>query len=132
MNDVARVPLNKRSTIRSTGAVLSIPKSTLYRNFLRGKIKRHRNAMQLSLTHVNMVEREDLCKSNIKGDKTVFRDMMNVIHINEKWFYLITILFGGSNHIGQGVAKGITPKLCLLLLILLKKNKSNKITQDHL
>lgn len=39
MNDVTKVPLSKRGTIRSTAAAFSIPKSTLYRKFQRHQLK---------------------------------------------------------------------------------------------
>ena len=38
-----------------------------------------------------MVEREEFCKAIIKDDKTTLRDMMDVLHIDEKWFYLTKI-----------------------------------------
>ena len=88
MNDVDRVPLNKRGTIRSTAAALSIPKSTLYRNFQHSEIRRRRKTVKPSLTLANMVEREEFCMASIKDDKTTFHDMMNIIHIDKKWFYL--------------------------------------------
>ena len=84
MNDVARVPLNKRGT----AAALSIPKSTLYRNFQCSKIRRHRNTVKPSLTLVNLVEREHFSRTNMKDDKITFHDMMNNIQIDEKLFYL--------------------------------------------
>ena len=88
MNDVIRVPLSKRDTIRSTAIALSIPNSTLYSNFQFGEIRRHRNVMQPFLTFANVVEREQFCKANIKDDKTTFHDVMNLINIDEIWFYL--------------------------------------------
>ena len=72
MNDVTRVSLNKRGTIRSSAAALSISKSTLNRNFQYITIRRHKNTVKYSLTLVNMVEREQFCKANIKDDKTTF------------------------------------------------------------
>ena len=83
MNDVARVPLDKRSTIRSTLTALSTPKSTLYRYFQSSKIRRHRNTVKTSLTLVNMVEKEEFCTVNIKDDETTFHYNMNIIHIDE-------------------------------------------------
>ena len=80
MNDIARVALNKIGTVRSTAAALFTPKSTLYRNFQRSKIRRHRNAGKPSFTLSNMAEREEFYKANIKDDKTTFHDIMNIIH----------------------------------------------------
>ena len=81
MYDVARVPLNRRDTIRSTAAAVSTHKSSLYRNFQCGEIRRYRNAVKHSLALSNMVEREEFYKPNIKDGKTTFHDVMNVIHM---------------------------------------------------
>ena len=45
------------------------------------------NTVKPYLIFANMVEREDFCKANMKNDRTTFHDVMNVIHIDEKWFY---------------------------------------------
>ena len=39
-----------------------------------------------------MIEREDFCKSFIKDDKSTFEDMLDVIHVDEKWFYITKIV----------------------------------------
>ena len=74
--------LSKRGTFRSTIA------SFVHPNIHIEGIRRQRNTVKTSLTLTNMVERDDFCKVNIKDDKITFHDMMNVIHIDEKWFYL--------------------------------------------
>ena len=68
MNQVVRVPLRKRGTIRSTTQALKIPKSALFNCIQHGKIWQHSNTVKLHLTLANMVEREEFCKSFIKDD----------------------------------------------------------------
>ena len=83
MNQVVRVPLRKRGTIRSTAQALKIPKSTLF-NYIRcGKIWQHSNTVKHYSTLANMVEREEFCKSFIRDDKSTFDDMLDVIHVDE-------------------------------------------------
>ena len=35
-----------------------------------------------------MVERENISKSFNRDDKSTFDDMLDVIHVDEKWFYM--------------------------------------------
>ena len=123
INKMSRVTLCKRGTIRLTASALSIPNSTLYRNIQRSEIKRHRNAVKPTLTLTNMVEGEVFCKVNTKDEKTTFCYMMNVIHIDKKWFYLTKncrkYYFGvqESESIEPYVEKYISQKLCFVLLL---------------
>ena len=43
---------------------------------------------KLQLSLANMVEREEFCKSFIKDDKSTFDDMLDVIHVDEKFSYM--------------------------------------------
>ena len=75
--------------------------------------------MKHSLTHAKMVERKEFCKHNIKDDKTTFQDMMDVIHVDEKWFNIKknpedTIWRKRVYNIRQCVAKDIASSCCRL------------------
>ena len=65
MNQVVRVPLTKRGTIKSTAQALKIPKFTLFNHIQRGKIWQHSNMVNLHLTLANMVERKDFFSSRM-------------------------------------------------------------------
>ena len=68
------------------------------------------------LTLANLVEREEFCKSFITDDKSTFHDMLDVIHVDEKWFYMTknTKKFmwahKNRNRIVQQEASGLSPR----------------------
>ena len=66
MNQVLRMPLRKRGTIRSTAQALKIPKSTLFNHIQGGKIWRHSNMVKPYLTLANISLRP-------KYEKVLFR-----------------------------------------------------------
>ena len=88
MNEAVRVPLRKRGTLRFTTQALKIPKFTLLNYIQCGEILWHSNTVKPHLTLANMIEREDFCKYFIKDDKRTFDDMLDVIHVDGKWFYM--------------------------------------------
>ena len=85
---VVSVLLRKKGTIISTAQALNILKSTLFHHIQCGKIQQHSNAVKPHVTLANMVEREDFCKAFIKDDKSSYDDTLDVIHVDEKWFYM--------------------------------------------
>ena len=109
MNQVVRVPLRKRATIRSTAQALKIPKSTLFNYIQRSKMKRHSTTVKPHLTLANMVEREEFCKSFIKDDKSTSDDMLDAIHVDEKVFYIIWAC-KNTNRIVQQEANSFPPR----------------------
>ena len=62
MNQVVRVPLRKRGTIRSTAQALKIPKSTLFNHIQRGKIQQHSNKNKI-------IERNSIDNKMVKTKK---------------------------------------------------------------
>ena len=88
LRGIVNVPLNQRSTVRSTAAALSIPTTTLFRNIKSGEIRSHTNSVKPFLTEQNMRARIEFCMSNINVQRGLFNDMMDVIHVDEKWFYM--------------------------------------------
>ena len=85
---IVEVPLNQRGTVRSTASALSVPKSSLFRSIKRGEIRSHSSSVKPFLTETNMAERVEFCKSHINTERGIFHSMMDVIHVDEKWFYM--------------------------------------------
>jgi hypothetical protein len=89
---IPTIPLNRRSTVRSLARALGISKSTLYKKFKVGKIRRHSSSLKPALTEANMRDRLEFCISMLNettlGDETgpSFTNMHNIVHIDEKWF----------------------------------------------
>ena len=82
------IPLNQRGTLRSAAAASEIPKTSLYRRLKSGEIRAHTNTVKPTLTEANMQRRVEFCTSHIHLNRERFQDMMDVVHMDEKWFYL--------------------------------------------
>jgi len=82
------IPLNQRGTIRSTSAALGIPVATLHAHLKEGQIRSHTNAVKPFLTEQNVKARLELCLKHVQMESKMFNEMMDVIHVDEKWFYM--------------------------------------------
>ncbi|GMI77351.1 hypothetical protein HRI_001404400 [Hibiscus trionum] len=92
MDRILEIPLRRRTNIRSMAKALDMSKSTLHRRIREGLIKPHTNAIKPYLTDANKRVRLQFCLSMLQpGTLTtspLFIDMFNIVHIDEKWFYL--------------------------------------------
>ncbi|XP_051187684.2 uncharacterized protein [Lolium perenne] len=88
---IKRVDLSKRTTLRDLAIELNMSKTTLWRRLNEGLFRRHTNAIKSTLTDDNKVARVRFCLSMfehiIDFEDSNFKQMYNVIHIDEKWFY---------------------------------------------
>ncbi|KAL7141990.1 hypothetical protein ABFS83_08G092000 [Erythranthe nasuta] len=86
------IPLHRRTTIRSLACSLQTKKSTLFRRFKSGEIRRHSNAIKPFLKEENKKLRLQFCISMLERDSIPhdprFIGMYNFVHIDEKWFYM--------------------------------------------
>ena len=67
-------------------------KATLFRLLKSGAIRRHSNSIKPFLKEENKISRLHFClsmldESSIPHD-AIFLGMYNIIHIDEKWFYM--------------------------------------------
>ncbi|KAL7116842.1 hypothetical protein ACP275_03G031400 [Erythranthe tilingii] len=89
---IREIPLHRRTTIRSLACSLGTKKSTLFRRFKSGEIRRHSNAIKPFLKEENRKARLQFCISMLESDSIpndpVFIGMYNIVHIDEKWFYM--------------------------------------------
>eukprot|EP00559_Dactyliosolen_fragilissimus_P006415 CAMPEP_0184857158 /NCGR_PEP_ID=MMETSP0580-20130426/2320_1 /TAXON_ID=1118495 /ORGANISM="Dactyliosolen fragilissimus" /LENGTH=508 /DNA_ID=CAMNT_0027352589 /DNA_START=6 /DNA_END=1532 /DNA_ORIENTATION=+ len=83
------VRLEDRSTLRSLAHHSGIPTTSAWRLVKEKMISRHTSTMKPLLTPANKVARYKYCKSFVRPDG-MFHDMMDRVHIDEKWFYLAT------------------------------------------
>lgn len=92
LSRIVDVPFRRRKTLRSLAASLDVCKTSLFRCLKEGHIKRHTNAIKLSLNEDNMRARLEFCismlDSNTMPDHPKFAAMHDVVHIDEKWFYM--------------------------------------------
>jgi len=90
---IAALPIRKRRTIRSIAAALGISKSTIHRIKEEDNdfIMPHSNAIKPYLTEENKVTRLSYAALEVEhlpSGRYVFHDGNNVVHIDEKWFWL--------------------------------------------
>lgn len=92
LSKVRDTPLHKRTTLRSLSASLGMSKTTLHRRVKKGDIRRHTNAIKPGLTEENKKKRLEFCLSMLDKNslpiEPKFIDMYNIVHIDEKWFYM--------------------------------------------
>jgi hypothetical protein len=101
---VCDVPLAKRSTLQSLAFALGISKTTLIK-FVKDEILlRNSNALKPYIKDGYMKDRLRFCLSMLEETSIphdpVLKSMYNVVHINEKWFYM-TIKYPFSGKIGM-------------------------------
>lgn len=92
LSRIVDVPLRRRKNLRSLAASLDVCKTSLFRCLKEGHIKRHTNAIKPSLNEDNMRARLEFCISMLDSstmpDHPKFAAMHDVVHIDEKWFYM--------------------------------------------
>jgi AraC-like DNA-binding protein len=92
MAQVIAIPLHKMSTLRSLAQELGMQKSTLHRLFKEGMLRRHSNSLKPYLKEPNKKQRLQFCISMLYpstlANDPKFLEMYNIIHIDEKWFYI--------------------------------------------
>ncbi|XP_074318911.1 uncharacterized protein LOC141655747 [Silene latifolia] len=86
------IPLSERTTQHSTAEALGVSQSAIARWIADKTIESHTNAIKPQLNEKNKLDRllfslaqlhyDEVCK------KVKFNDQSNVIHMDEKWFYL--------------------------------------------
>ncbi|KAE8792238.1 transposon mariner sub-class [Hordeum vulgare] len=93
LDQIPTIPLNKRSTIRSLAWQLGCSLTTLHKKFMLKLIKRHSNCVKPVLKENN---KKDIMKfflsmldeTSIEIGRPKFKTMHNIVHIDEKWFYM--------------------------------------------
>ena len=83
------IQLKNRKNMQSITTALGVSRNTIQRAVRAEDIVPHTNAIKPFLTNVNKVARVKFCLSMLDPDNmSMFQNMMNIIHIDKKWFYL--------------------------------------------
>ena len=86
------IPRRRRKTYRSTAKAMGVSLNTVQRMLLQKDVCRvHTSSLKPTLTEENKMSRMELALSFIDKNNTSkckFKDMEDLIHIDEKWFYL--------------------------------------------
>ena len=85
------IPQHHRKTYRSTAKAMGVALSTVQRMLLHRDVCRiHMSSLKPTLTEENKMSRMELALSFIdKNNTSRFENMEDLIHIDEKWFYLM-------------------------------------------
>ncbi|XP_042065346.1 uncharacterized protein LOC121808839 [Salvia splendens] len=82
----------ERASLRKMAVKLNVSKSTLGQWVKHGKLRPHTNAIKPALTNVNKIARVRWSLSQLQPQITQgrvpYQSMHNVVHIDEKWFYM--------------------------------------------
>jgi hypothetical protein len=86
------VSLPKRSTLLGLAGALGISPTPIQKYLREGVLRRHSNELKPHLKDANMKARLRFCLSMIEESTILhdpmFKSMHNVVHIDEKWFYM--------------------------------------------
>ena len=86
---IKNIPLRKRRTQRKLAASLGVSKTTVQRWIVDSTIRVHCNSLKPVLTEENKVARLIMAlESRDPNDPSKFRNMMDRVHVDEKWFFL--------------------------------------------
>ncbi|XP_057771054.1 uncharacterized protein LOC130990838 [Salvia miltiorrhiza] len=89
---VKSLSILERSTIRKMAVKLEVSKSLLGQWIKRKELRPHTSAIKRLLTNANKIARMKYCLSNVVYDAAMssysYQSMHNVVHIDEKWFYM--------------------------------------------
>lgn len=87
-----QIPYSKWSTLRDLAEALKISKSALARSLKHGVIRRHSSAIKPYLKDEHKIARLKFCLSMLENETlphdSTFKTMDNIVHIDEKWFYM--------------------------------------------
>ncbi|XP_021773981.1 uncharacterized protein LOC110737940 [Chenopodium quinoa] len=89
---LAAIPIEKRTTIRGLAEALHLSHTTVYRLLRNGILRAHTNSIKPSLQHHHKIKKvQFIMDSVIPGtvnELPKFSAMYNMVHIDEKWFYM--------------------------------------------
>ena len=85
------IPRRRRKTYHSTAKAMGVTLSTVQRMLLHRDVCRvHTSSLKPTLTEENKMSRMELALSFVdKNNTSKFENMEDLIHIDEKWFYLM-------------------------------------------
>ncbi|XP_042051355.1 uncharacterized protein LOC121796606 [Salvia splendens] len=82
----------ERSTIRKVASKMEVSKTTIGRFIKSNQLKPHTSVVKPILTESNKIARMKWCLAHIQptlaDGKLLYHSMHNIVHIDEKWFYM--------------------------------------------
>ena len=86
--DLPKITHEKRTTIRSLSQQLGVSRGTTFNLIKQGVIKKKTSHLKPALTDKQKKERLNFCLQQIDLPNQCFSSFHNLIHIDEKWFFM--------------------------------------------
>ena len=86
--DLPKITHEKRTTIRSLSQHLGVSRGTTFNLIKQGVIKKKTSHLKPALTDKQKKERLNFCLQQIDLPNQCFSCFNNLIHIDEKWFFM--------------------------------------------
>lgn len=88
---ISEVPLHKRTTLRTVAFESKVSVGTLFNVMKEGSLRRVSNSIKPALTNENKLQRLQFALKNLVPGSNDFQPMFDVVHVDEKWFYMTKI-----------------------------------------
>lgn len=92
LDKMLEIPLEFKETLRSLAEALSIPRSSLHsllrKSAIDGTVRRTSSYLKPMLDDFHKLRRAQFVREHIDMETGMFDDMMDKVHIDEKWFYI--------------------------------------------
>ncbi|ETV83344.1 hypothetical protein H257_04095 [Aphanomyces astaci] len=89
-----KIPKTQRTTFRSIAAAMNMSRSTLHAYYKRGIFVKYTSTVRPLLTDANKAVRVQWVMKHLhalSSAQYAFDDMMNTVHVDEKWFFATKI-----------------------------------------
>lgn len=87
LEKIAAIPAKSRTKPGSITAAIGVSVGVVRRLIKRGAVRKHSNTIKPLLTPQNRAERVRFACSFVNMDTFEYQPMLNVVHVDEKWFY---------------------------------------------
>ena len=90
ISTIREMPLQDRRNLRDIANTTNVPLTSLHRAVQRdnGPLRAYTNAIKTHLTEHNKLLRVAWVRENMDDNRRYYKDMDDVVHIDEKWYYL--------------------------------------------
>ncbi|XP_074299445.1 uncharacterized protein LOC141630548 [Silene latifolia] len=89
---ILATPMGERGSLHEFGEAIGVSATTIFNWVKQGKLRSHTSTLHSSLTDENMFNKLIFSLSKLSYDRISnslkFKDMGNIVHIDEKWFYI--------------------------------------------
>ena len=89
---VQKIPVSQRRTIRDMAMALNVSVGCVHKMVHdEGILRKHNSSIKPTLTDDNKLQRLAWCLDHIDPNTNLYDDMLDVIHLDEKWFNLTEV-----------------------------------------